>query len=143
MGPGANTTAYVGENTALTPGTAALGVQKLQAYTMANVSLASRQLVEDAAEQSGLADLIEANLAAAMARGMDTSALYGAGGGTAPVGLFTSGYSATIKSVSPGANGAAPVDYTWPSQAIEKTRIATKQNAGLRLPGVYPGRGQR
>src|SRR2546421_978781 len=42
----AGVTSYVGENPTLTPGTAALGSTKLTAYTMANVQIASRQLVE-------------------------------------------------------------------------------------------------
>ncbi len=120
-----NVTAYIGENTALTPGNAALGVQKLQAYTMANVTLASRQLVEDSETQGGLADLIEQNLAAAMARGMDQSALYGTGTAE-PVGLFTSPYAASLQSVTMATNGAAPADYTQISQAVEKVRNANE-----------------
>jgi HK97 family phage major capsid protein len=126
----ANLTSYVGENPTLTPGTAALGSCKLTAYTMANVQIASRQLVEDTGTSGGLASLIETNLAAAMARGMDTSALYGTGANT-PAGLFTSAYSGALQSVSMGTNGAAPTNYDQVSQGIEKVRIANDNPTGL------------
>ena len=125
-GDGAGTTSYIAENTAMTPGTATLGRVTLNAYTMANVSLMSRQLLADTNTTGGLANLLETNLAAAMARGMDTSALYGTGSGQ-PAGILTSAYSGSVQNVSMGTNGAAPTNYDQLSQAIEKVRIANDE----------------
>jgi HK97 family phage major capsid protein len=127
---GAGTTSYIAENATMTPGTASLGTAKTTAWTMANISLASRQMVEDAQVSGGLAHLIEGNLAAAMARGMDSSALYGTGTGQ-PAGIFSSAYSGTLQTVSMGTNGLAPTNYDQVSQAIEKVRIANDNPTGL------------
>jgi HK97 family phage major capsid protein len=124
-GDGANVTSYIAENTAMTPGTATLGRVTAQAWTMANVSLASRQIVSDASVNGGFASLIEGNLAAAMARGMDVAALYGTGT-TQPSGILTSAYSGSIQTVSMGTNGLAPANYDQFSQVIEKVRIANE-----------------
>ncbi len=120
----------------LTPTTATLGVQALQAHTAASIELASRQLVEDHAEAGSLADLIEVNTALAIARTMDTSALYGLGPGSGqPWGIFSSQYTGTLQSVSLGTDGAAPSATATRgmfgpfSQAIERragrTRLAS------------------
>jgi HK97 family phage major capsid protein len=136
-GDGAGTTSYVAENTAMTPGTATLGRATLTAYTMANVSLASRQLVEDTNVSGGLAALIETNLAAAMSRGMDTAALYGTGSGQ-PAGILTSAYSGTVQNVSMGTNGAAPTNYDQLSQAVQKVQVANDEPTGIFCnPQVY------
>ena len=120
---------YVGESPSLTPGTAALGSQILQARTIASVQLASRQLVDDNATTGGIAGLIEANVARALARAMDTSAIYGTGTAQ-PWGLFSSQYSGTLQSVSMGTNGAAPTNFDQISQAVEKVRVANDNPTG-------------
>jgi HK97 family phage major capsid protein len=136
-GDGAGVTSYIAENTTMTPGTATLGRVTLNAYTMANVSLMSRQLLADTNTTGGLANLLETNLAAAMARGMDTSALYGTGTGQ-PAGILTSAYSGSVQAVSMGTNGAAPTNYDQVSQAIEKVRIANDEPSVVATnPQVY------
>ena len=128
---------YVGESPSLTPGTAALGSQILQARTIASVQLASRQLVDDNATTGGIAGLIEANVARALARAMDTSAIYGTGTAQ-PWGLFSSQYSGTLQSVSMGTNGAAPTNFDQISQAVEKVRVANDNPTGaFTNPQVY------
>jgi hypothetical protein len=114
---------------------------------MANVSLASRQLVDDTNTTGGLASLIESNLALAMSRGMDFYALYGLGhaSGQAP-GILTSNYSSTLLNVSMGTNGAYPqyvggsLTPVWAgargqygpiSQAIQKVRQANDTPTGI------------
>jgi HK97 family phage major capsid protein len=114
-------TSYVGENTALTPGTATLGRGVLTAWTMASVQLASRQLIDDTSVQGGIADLIETNTALAMARGMDASALYGTGS-PQPWGIFSSQYSSVIQTISMGTNGNSPTNYNEVSRAVEAVR---------------------
>lgn len=126
----AGVASYVGENPTLTPGTASLGSTLLTARTIASVQLASRQLVDDNATTGGIAGLIEANVARALARAMDTSALYGTGS-PQPSGLFTAAYSGSLQTVSMGTNGAAPTNYDQVSQAIEKVRIANDEPTGI------------
>ena len=136
-GDGGGVTSYVPENTAMTPGTATLGRATLTAYTMANVTLASRQLIDDTNQSGGLASLIESNLAAAMARGMDNSALYGTGTGQ-PAGILTSAYSGSVQSVSMGTNGAAPTNYDQMSQAVQKVQVANGEPTVIATnPQVY------
>lgn len=133
-------TTYVGENPTLTPGTAVLGSQLLTARTMGSIQIASRQLVDDNATTGGIADLIESNMAAGLARGMDTAAIYGTGT-PQPAGLFTAAYSGSLLSVSMGTNGLAPVNYDQISQAIEKVRIANDEPTGIfcnpQVHGIY------
>ncbi|HWG64238.1 MAG TPA: phage major capsid protein [Streptosporangiaceae bacterium] len=133
----AGLTTYVGENPTLTPGTAALGSQILQARTMGSIQLASRQLIDDNATTGGIASLIESNMAAGLARGMDTAAIYGTGT-PQPSGLFTATYSGTLLNVSMGTNGALFVPGTTTggqfgpfSQAIEKVRMANDNPTGI------------
>jgi HK97 family phage major capsid protein len=122
---GSGVTTYVAENTSLTPGTATLGRGVLNAWTMASVQLASRQLIDDTNVNGGIADLIETNTALAMARGMDASALYGTGS-PQPWGILSSQYSGTIQTVSMGTNGNAPTNYNQVSQAVEAVRNANE-----------------
>ena len=121
---------YVGESPSLTPGTASLGAQLLQARTIASIQLASRQLVDDNATTGGLASLIEANLAAGLARTMDTSALYGTGTAQ-PWGIFSSQYSGTLLTQSMGTNGAAPTSFSDLSKAVEKVHVANDEPTGI------------
>jgi HK97 family phage major capsid protein len=135
----AGITTWVGEGPSLTPGTAVLGSQILQARTMASVQLASRQLVDDNATTGGIAGMVESNLAAVVARGLDTAALYGTGT-LQPWGLFSSNYSATLQTVSMGTNGALFVPASTAggqfgpfSTAIAKVRQANENN----ITGIY------
>jgi HK97 family phage major capsid protein len=121
---------YVGEAPALVPGTAVLGSTLLTARTISSIQLANRQLVDDNATTGGIAGLIESNTAMALARAMDTSAIYGTGA-PQPSGLFTAAYSGTLQTVSMGTNGAAPTNYDQISQAIEKVRVANDNPTGL------------
>lgn len=102
----ANTGQFVPENTQITPGTPSIGYAYLQANLMATNVLVSRQAIDDS--QFNLAELVERQLALAMARTMDSSFLYGTGhGNSQPPGLFTSAYTGQLQTVSMGTNGAA------------------------------------
>jgi HK97 family phage major capsid protein len=131
---------WLGENSAITPVTSTLGAQKLQAWTMSGIVLASRQLIDDAANNGGLAQLVESNMAAGAARALDTAALYGTGTNQ-PSGILTAAYSGTLQSVSMGANGLAPTNYDQISQAIEKVRVANDNPTGIftnpQVAGTY------
>jgi HK97 family phage major capsid protein len=128
---GANTGQWVAENTQLTPGTPALGFAQLQANMNASVVLASRQILEDTNTSGGLAQLIETNLARAIARDLDSAALYGLGHGNGqPPGILTSNVSGLLIQ-SLGTNGAAPTSYSDISKAVEQVRNANDEPSGI------------
>ena len=83
-------TQWLQENTQMTPTQPTLGLGLLTAKTMACVVLASRQLIADVGEGVDFGQLIESNIAMAMARGLDNAALWGTGPTNfQPAGLLT------------------------------------------------------
>jgi HK97 family phage major capsid protein len=130
---GATMTQWLQENAQMTPTQPALGLGLMTAKTMACVVLASRQLIADVGDGAEFGQLIESNIAMAMARGLDQSALFGTGPANfQPAGLLTANgaYQGVRQEISLGTNGAAlsaSAAHGWygpVAQAIQKCKTA-------------------
>jgi hypothetical protein len=130
---GATMTQWLAENAQMTPTQPALGLGLLTAKTMAVIVLASRQLIADVGEGVDFAQLVESNIAMAVARGLDNAALWGTGPAQfQPAGLLTASgaYQGIRQEISMGTNGAAlsaSAAHGWygpVAQAIQKCKTS-------------------
>jgi HK97 family phage major capsid protein len=130
---GITMTQWLTENSQMTPTLPALGLGVMTAKTMACVVLASKQLIADVGEGVDFAQLVESNIAMAMARGLDNAALWGTGPSNfQPAGLLTASgaYQGVRQEISMGTNGAAlsaSAAHGWygpVAQAIQKCKTS-------------------
>jgi HK97 family phage major capsid protein len=126
---GATMTQWLAENAQMTPTQPALGLGLLTAKTMAVIVLASRQLIADVGEGVDFAQLVESNIAMAVARGLDNAALWGTGPAQfQPAGLLT----ASGAPGSPLKRSNAGQRRARVSQADGLFRFVTSANVGRR-----------
>lgn len=124
--PGA---AWHSEGAAISPTDGALGSIELNAKTLAGLTVASRELLEDA---DGVENELRLAFAATFRQKVDQAALYGSGVDPEPRGVKnTSGV--TVQSM--GANGAKPADYGWLVDAVGAIQDANEDpNAAILAP---------
>ena len=124
--PGA---AWHSEGAAISPSDGALGSIELNAQTLAGLTVASRELLEDA---DGVEDELRQAFAATFRQKVDQAGLYGTGTEPEPRGVKnTSGV--TIQST--GANGATPANYGFLVDAVGAIQDANEDpNAVILAP---------